>query len=208
MGVDAMTFYRLGRRLKEMRLPLLPSVVRRASYYLHGAYVPEDVEIGEGTVLGYGGLGIVIHRAAKIGRHCLISQQVTIGGRSGRPGAPIIGDFVRIGAGAKILGAIRVHDYAVIGANAVVLSDVEAGAVVGGVPAREIRKDPDPRASYLREMGRLPDEPASPSVTSSAQDNRLRPGNAELEQKAPLFRPSSPRAVPVEDLPISLEVSE
>ena len=38
-------------------------------------------------------------KAAKVGKNCLISQQVTIGGRSGLEGAPIIGDYVRIGAG-------------------------------------------------------------------------------------------------------------
>src|SRR5687768_14333456 len=104
MGVDAMTFYRLGKALARWNVPLLPAVLRRTSYYLHNCYVPEQVEIGEGTILGYGGMGVVIHRDARIGKHCLISQQVTLGGRSGRPGAPVIGDYVRIGAGAKILG--------------------------------------------------------------------------------------------------------
>jgi len=101
---------------------------------------------------------VVIHREAKIGRHCLISQQVTIGGRSGIQGAPVIGDYVRIGAGAKLLGRVRIGDFAVIGANAVVLKDVPEGSVVAGVPAKEIRRDPDPAASWAREMGRPPPE--------------------------------------------------
>jgi serine O-acetyltransferase len=51
----------------------------------------------------------------------------------------VIGDDVRIGAGAKILGKITIGDFAVIGANAVVIKDVPPGAVVAGVPARELR---------------------------------------------------------------------
>jgi serine O-acetyltransferase len=151
MGFDAMTLYRAARKVRELGMPLLPALLRKMNYYLHHSVIPPEAEIGEGTTLGYGGLGVVIHEDARIGRHCLISQQVTIGGRSGRPGVPIIGDYVRIGAGAKILGKLRIEDFAVIGANAVVTRDVRRGAVVAGVPARELRCDPEPMTSYLRE---------------------------------------------------------
>ena len=53
-------------------------------------------------------------------------------------GAPVIGDRVSIGAGAKLLGRIRIGDDAEIGANAVVLDDVPAGALAVGIPARII----------------------------------------------------------------------
>ncbi|MBJ6763910.1 serine acetyltransferase [Myxococcaceae bacterium JPH2] len=159
MVLQAMTLYRVARALRNRGVPLLPAVVRKLNYYLHSSYIPEQAELGDGTQLGYGGIGVVIHRAAKVGKHCLISQQVTLGGRSGLVGAPIIGDYVRIGAGAKILGNIRIGDFAVIGANAVVLKDVPAGAVVAGVPAKVIRQDPDPLTSYQREMGLLPPRP-------------------------------------------------
>lgn len=156
MGVDAMTLYRAARKLHLRGVPLLPNLLRKAIYYLHSSYIPFEADIGEGTQVGYGGIGVVIHKATKMGRHCLISQQVTIGGRSGLEGAPIIGDYVRIGAGAKILGNIRIGDFAVIGANAVVLKDVPPATVVAGVPARELRRDPDPLTTYQREMGLLP----------------------------------------------------
>ncbi|WP_224362239.1 serine O-acetyltransferase [Hyalangium versicolor] len=156
MGLDAMTLYRLARKLYQRGVPVLPQVLRKAIYYLHSSYIPYEAELGEGTQLGYGGIGVVIHKATKMGRHCLISQQVTIGGRSGIEGAPVIGDYVRIGAGAKILGNIHIGDFAVIGANAVVLKDVPAATVVAGVPAKVLRKDPDPLTTYQREMGLLP----------------------------------------------------
>ena len=75
--------------------------------------------------------------AKKIGSDCWINQQVTIGYTfSDEP--PIIGNGVRISAGAKVLGQIKIDDNAIIAANAVVVKDVERNAIVGGVPARII----------------------------------------------------------------------
>lgn len=51
-----------------------------------------------------------------------------------------IGCNVWIGRGVTVLPGVKIGDGAVIGANAVVTSDVPAGSVVGGVPARPIRR--------------------------------------------------------------------
>ncbi len=51
----------------------------------------------------------------------------------------MIGDRVRLGAGAVVVGPVRVGDGAVVGAGAVVRSDVPAGAVV--VPPEAVRLD-------------------------------------------------------------------
>jgi acetyltransferase-like isoleucine patch superfamily enzyme len=47
-----------------------------------------------------------------------------------------VGSGAWLGAGAKILDGVRVGDGAVIGAGAVVRSDVPAGAIAVGIPAK------------------------------------------------------------------------
>ncbi len=98
----------------------------------------EAKEIGGGLFIQHGFATMITAEA--IGENCWINQQVTIG-YNGDGRAPVIGNDVMITCGAKVLGAITVGDRAVIGANAVVIRDVESGTVMGGVPARVIRKE-------------------------------------------------------------------
>ncbi len=105
-----------------------------------GADIPVNTQIGGGIILPHPN-GVVIHPATQVGPNCTLFQQVTLGVNRGRPGAPVIGGHVDIGPGARIFGPVRIGDHAVIGANAVVLSDVPAGAVAVGAPARILPQD-------------------------------------------------------------------
>ncbi|MGZ3405198.1 MAG: serine O-acetyltransferase [Polyangia bacterium] len=115
-------------------------MITRVARHLFSTHLAPETEIGAGTELGYGGIGVVIHPEARLGRDVLVSPGVIIGGRSGLPGAPNIGDRVKIGAGAKILGPIKIGAGAHVGANAVVIQDVAPGDVVVGIPARPIER--------------------------------------------------------------------
>lgn len=102
---------------------------------ISGAEIPLSTRIAGGLMMPHPN-GIVIHSAAIIGPNCLIFQQVTLG--SSETGTPVIGGHVDLGAGCKLLGAIRVEDHAVVGANSVVLVDVPRAATAVGIPARII----------------------------------------------------------------------
>ena len=81
--------------------------------------------------LPHGLYGIIVSHNAVIGRNITIFHQVTIG--EGKGGAPVIGDNVLIGAGAKIIGNVHVGNNAKIGVNAVIVHDVPEGAVVAAM---------------------------------------------------------------------------
>lgn len=58
----------------------------------------------------------------------------------------VIGNDVWIGYDAVIMGGVTIGDGAIIGTRAVVTKDVEPYSIVGGVPAKEIRKRFAPEA--------------------------------------------------------------
>jgi serine O-acetyltransferase len=94
--------------------------------------------IGPGLLIKHG-FGSVID-AVRIGKNCLIFQEVIIGQKDmDQTGKPVIGNSVHIGLGAKILGPITVGDNVDIGANSVVIRDVHPNSVVAGIPARFIK---------------------------------------------------------------------
>jgi serine O-acetyltransferase len=77
--------------------------------------------------------GIVIERGTRIGNRVTVYQQASL--MADASGAPVVEENVRIGPGARIVGAVRIGRYAVIGPNAVVASDVPSHCTVeaGGV---------------------------------------------------------------------------
>lgn len=147
LGFWAWQVYRFGHyrfqfQSKLIRWPiaLLHVPLHKLSEMFFGINVGAGAQIGRRLSIEHSG-GIVIHGAAVLGDDCLVRQGVTIGNKSAADplGAPVIGNRVNIGAGAKIIGRVRIGDDADIGANAVVTKDVPAGAVVVGIPARIVR---------------------------------------------------------------------
>ena len=126
------------------KLRLFTPLAKALTYFIRlifSCYIPYQLKIGKNFVLGYGGLGVVIHPRVKLGDDCHIDQNVTIGGTSNKYGVPKLGDHVYIGAGAAILGPITIGDNVVIGANAVVIKDIPSGSLVVGVPGKIIKSN-------------------------------------------------------------------
>lgn len=146
-GVQVLLVYRFGRwrmklKSKLLRAPLsiLYRQLEKHVRFKYGIELPYTVELGDRVIFEHQH-GIVIHGNAIIGNDCIIRQGVTIGNKNlDAPfDAPSIGEYVNIGAGAKILGKVVIGDRVTIGANAVVTTDLPDNAVAVGIPAKVIR---------------------------------------------------------------------
>lgn len=140
-GVRATVNYRLSHAAHARRIPVLPLILFRRNMRQYGLDIVPSVPIGPGLYIPHP-VGTVI-MAQSIGSRCHLISGITIGMRT-VPAFPTIGDDVTIGAGARVLGSIVVGNGVQIGANAVVVGDVPAGATAVGVPARVVRRAPEP----------------------------------------------------------------
>jgi serine O-acetyltransferase len=132
----AQAIYRAKVRLQVLGVPVLPWIAHRLAIAIGQLYIGDTVVLHPGVFFGHG--MVVIDGFIEIHRGVRIMPGVTIGVRDGFRG-PTIERNVRIGTGAKVLGAVTVGRGARIGANSVVIDDVPPGATVVGIPARIVR---------------------------------------------------------------------
>ena len=130
--------YRLANALGRRRLTVPARALQIIGLILAGANVDWRSDLGPGVFFEHPH-GVGIGDGVKVGRNAIIGQGVVLGaahGPSGEGGFPTLGDNVQIWAKASVIGPVHVGDGAIIGAHAVVVSDVPAGTVARGVPAR------------------------------------------------------------------------
>ena len=166
-GFQAITAHRLSHRLWRSRLPLkLPArLLSQLSRGLTGIEIHPGARIGNGVFIDHG-MGVVIGETAEVGDHCLLYQGVTLGGTGKESGKrhPTLENNVVVGAGAKVLGALKIGTNTRIGAGSVVVRNVEANCTVVGIPGRVIHQSgvrinplahsalPDAEANVIRNL--------------------------------------------------------
>lgn len=123
------------------------------TFYLGGpGHISRDLVAGPYTFIGE---GAVIGPKVRIGAYTMLGPQVMVVGGdhvfdkpgvptifAGRPPLPetVIGADCWLGARTTLIAGVTIGDGAIVAAGAVVTQDVEKGMIVGGVPARPIRK--------------------------------------------------------------------
>lgn len=130
-GVLALLFHRLSLKISSR---ILGKCITRLVEFLTGIEIYHNAIIGKHVEIWHGN-GVIIGQSAKIGSKCIILQQVTIGA-----GFVEIGNNVKIGAGAKVLGNISIGEHCAIAANSVVTNDIDGYCLIGGIPAKVIKK--------------------------------------------------------------------
>jgi serine O-acetyltransferase len=140
-GVHAIWGHRISHWLWNRGARLAARTFAELTRILTGVDIHPGAVIGSGLFIDHA-TGVVIGETAEIGDDVTLYHGVTLGGSGADTGKrhPTVGDRVIIGAGAKVLGAIKIGDDSRIGANAVVVKPVPSSSVVVGVPGQVISR--------------------------------------------------------------------
>jgi serine O-acetyltransferase len=187
-GAWAMGLYRFGRSLRTLpppRLfaPILWMIYRLSELFLGlltSVSIDVDAEIAPGFYVGHF-VSVRIGPGVRIGRNCSISQMCMLEGIGAFPArsAPVLGERVYIGSGAKVIGPYKIGAGAALCANTVVAGDVPEEGVVMGAPGVVISRRGSGEFIYLGAGTGVRDEVPL-----------QRPSNAESEPHSVL--PASP----------------
>ena len=100
--MDAIKLQRVARWFWMQHIRIIPGVITKWIHFRYNCDIQPMTAIGKGTTLGHGGIGVVINSKAKIGRNCILAQNVTLAGKDG--GAPVLNDWCYVGANSVIMG--------------------------------------------------------------------------------------------------------
>lgn len=106
-----------------------------------------DVEVGANSTIDRGSLGDTIigsgtkiDNLVHIGHNCHIGSNCYIVAQVGIAGSTVLGDGVRLGGQVGVAGHLTIDDGAAIGAGSATMSDIPAGEIWSGRPARPHRQ--------------------------------------------------------------------
>ncbi len=120
----------------------------------------DDVQIGANSCVDRAAFGTThiksgarIDNQVMVGHNCVIGENSILVGQSGMAGSSTLGRNVVLAARAAVGGHIHLDDGVMVAALAGVHNDQKKGAVVGGVPAVDVKKWGRAAAAFTR----LPD---------------------------------------------------
>lgn len=139
-------------RMQVARLRYRAPSVHHTSYLAGASHIHPSLRMGP---YGYVGPHSIIPKGVRMGKYVMIGPAFMVVGNDhvfDKPGCAVIfsgrppfrtseiGDDVWIGARVVLLQGVNIGRGAIVAAGAVVTKDVAAYSIVGGIPAREIRK--------------------------------------------------------------------
>ena len=120
----------------------------------------DDVEIGAGTTIDRGtygptviGMGTKIDNLVMIAHNCRLGRHNMICSQVGVAGSTSTGDWVVMAGQVGVRDHVHIGDKAVLGARSGVSNDIEAGKIVLGEPAIDLRD----RKLQLAALSKLPE---------------------------------------------------
>jgi serine O-acetyltransferase len=145
-GFLCVVLYRCQSHFSRPGYFLIAKAISRLNLFLNGSDFVIGSKIGDGLVIKHP-VGIVVGNKVVCGNGLTLMHGVTLGQRSFSSSNeqdtlnPILGNDVKIGVGAVILGGICVGDRVTIAAGTLLTSDVPEDSFVVGNPHKIIKKN-------------------------------------------------------------------
>lgn len=125
-------YYRMGAGRNGMEGMLLR--LSKAFFKPRDDLAIECPVIGTGLVIKHGTDTVI--DAESLGENCLIFHDVFIGPNHLLAERPVLGNFVHVSTGARVLGKLTIGDHSVVAANAVITRNMPPNSLGIGIPAR------------------------------------------------------------------------
>lgn len=112
--------------------------------------IARDVSIGPGTMVMANavinpsakiGTSVVVNTSAIVEHDCIIGDFVHIGPGTHLAGAIVVSKGAFIGIGASVIEFIQIGENSIIGAGSVVIKDIPNNVTAAGVPAKVIKRE-------------------------------------------------------------------
>lgn len=131
----------LAKRALELGFALATAIHPRATIAGQttlgpGAVIMAGAVVNPGVVIG---ANVIINTCASVDHDCVLGDGVHICPGARLAGNVTVGDGTMVGVGACVRDRISIGENCIIGAGAAVVSDIPAGSVAVGVPARVAR---------------------------------------------------------------------
>lgn len=102
--------------------------------------IPEN-KCGYGIrIIHIAGGGGVLLNVKSVGNYCEFNSGVLLGTKNKKGDLPSVGDYTVFGPGSKAFGDIKIGNNVFVAPGAIVYCNVEDDTIVGGVPAKVIKK--------------------------------------------------------------------
>lgn len=119
---------------------LLYSLYYVITYYILDIDISPKVKIGKSLYIH--NRGIVVTDGSVAGNNLSLIGPLTFGVKElgAHNTSPLLGNNVIVYTGARVIGSVKIGNNVTIGANAVVVRNIPSNCVVGGVPAKIIKR--------------------------------------------------------------------
>jgi serine O-acetyltransferase len=150
LGFYAAFYYRLSHFFSDHHMTFLAGFFQFFSQTVTGAEISHRAQIGPGLCFLHP-VGVHIGPGIQIGSNatiCECSSVVFLNPEN----PPVVGDFLWLGPGARIMGDVTLGDQVRVGPNSVVLKNIASQMTAFGIPARALPKDFSPPGTFHPEI--------------------------------------------------------